>query len=114
MRPVRLGNLEVDPDQFVVRIDGVRVDLTFIEFELLSALARRRGRVVRQEELAEALWGEAAAGSARKLRVHVSRLRKKIGASRPWTVRTVPKRGYALVDPGTESSRSGNAAVTRR
>jgi DNA-binding response OmpR family regulator len=107
MRRITLGNLDVDRDRYDVRIDGVRVDLTFIEFELLSYLARRPGRVLHQDELSEALWGEPAAGSAGKLRVHMSRLRKKISASRPWTIRTVPKRGYALIDAGEAGEHAG-------
>jgi DNA-binding response OmpR family regulator len=90
----------------MVWVDDEPVALTYIEFELLATLTRHRGRVLSRQEILEIVWGrDHAADSAadsRKLVVHISRLRKKIAASRPWTIRTVQKRGYALTDVGSE------------
>ena len=96
MSLLTLGNLEIDPEGYEARIDGRRVHLTFTEFELLSYLARERSNVVPPGRLIEAVWSEPAAGDLQKLRIQISRLRKKIEASRPWRILTVKKRGYVL------------------
>jgi DNA-binding response OmpR family regulator len=97
MNRIVLGNLELDRDRFEVRIDGQPVALSFIQFELLYHLALRADRVVDRDELARLLWGTPSKADARKLRIHVSRLRRKLSGSRPWHIKTVTKRGYALV-----------------
>jgi len=93
-----LGNLELDRERFDVRVAGRAVELSFIQFELLYQLALRADKVVDHQDLLKAIWGRADGASARKLRIHVSRLRKKIAGSRPWRIQTVTKRGYALVN----------------
>ncbi len=93
-----LGNLELDRARYELRIDGRRVDLTFTEFALLDKLITRPGRVVLQEELVEAVWGDATPDKRGRLRVQMSRLRKKLTGSEPWAIRTVLRRGYALAD----------------
>lgn len=49
-----LGNMEIDRRRFGVRIRGRRIGLTFMEFEMLSHLARNRGNVLSKERLLEA------------------------------------------------------------
>lgn len=98
MRRIVLGNLELDQDRFDVRVDGRSVDLSYIQFELLYALASKADRLVNHEQLLEKIWGDTSREDSRKLRVHISRLRKKIAGSRPWRIKTITKRGYALVD----------------
>jgi DNA-binding response OmpR family regulator len=97
-----LGNLELDRDRFEVRVDGKPVDLSYLQFELLYALALRADRLVNHEQLLEKVWGEASGEDPRKLRIHISRLRKKISGSKPWRIKTVTKRGYALVNSEEE------------
>jgi DNA-binding response OmpR family regulator len=91
-----LGNLELDTGRFHVRVDGRPVDLTYTQFELLLCLARNADRVVDRQELLRAIWRADSAADAGRLRVQVSRLRKKISGSTPWRILTVTKRGYAL------------------
>lgn len=93
---ITLGNLTVDGERYEVWVGGRRADLTYVEFEILSCLARNAGKVVPHERLVEAVWGGGETGGARKLRVHISRLRKKMAASHPWQISTVTKRGYSL------------------
>jgi len=97
MRRIVLGNLELDRDRFEVRVAGRPVELSYLQFELLYALAARADKLVSHEQLLR-IWGDASGEDSSKLRVHISRLRKKIAGSRPWRIRTVTKRGYALVD----------------
>lgn len=92
-----LGNMEIDRGRFEVRIRGRRIGLTFMEFELLSHLARNRGNVLSKERLLEAA-ARRRGGGGTALRIHISRLRKKIVESSPWIIRTVQKRGYVLTD----------------
>jgi len=114
MRRIVLGNLELDQDRFEVRVDGRPVDLSYIQFELLYALASKADRLVNHEQLLEKIWGDTSREDSRKLRVHVSRLRKKISASRPWRIKTVTKRGYMLVKSDEAVGRPAIARGRRR
>jgi DNA-binding response OmpR family regulator len=98
MKTIALGNLELDRNRFEVRVDGEPIDLSYIQFEVLYQLATRAEKVVDRDQLVRAIWGDQAGEDARKLRIQISRLRKKIAGSRPWQIKTVTKRGYALVN----------------
>ena len=93
---ITLGNLTIDRDRFDVWISDRRVELTFVEFELLYQLARNSERVLHRSRLIQAVWRESASGFDQKLTVHMSRLRKKLRGSDPWHIETVTKRGYVL------------------
>jgi DNA-binding response OmpR family regulator len=101
MTRISLGNVTIDRDRFEVWVDEERIDLTFVEFELLYHLARNAGKVLARSRLLLAVWNERTTGEDRKLTVHMSRLRKKMRGSHPWRIETITKRGYALVDEDT-------------
>jgi len=90
----RFGALEIEPRGHVARLDGAALDLSPREFRLLAELAREPGVVVPKGQLAQRLepLGDAIEFSA--LEVHLSNLRRKIGADRIRTVRGV---GYLFV-----------------
>jgi DNA-binding response OmpR family regulator len=92
---VQLGDLAIDLDQRRVRVGDEAVDLTRVEFDLLAALARRPGSAVSRAWLAEHVLDPEREGSERTLDVHVSRLRKKLGAAGQ-AVATVWGVGYRL------------------
>jgi two-component system response regulator MtrA len=77
---VRAGGLEIDLGARLVRLDGSPVELTRVELELIEALARRAGRAVARSVLVEHTLDSARGGGERTLDVHVSRIRKKLGA----------------------------------
>jgi two-component system response regulator CpxR len=78
-------------------IEGERVDLTAVEFDLLEHLVRHAGRKVLRDDLTRAAWGRQASPLDRSLDVHISRLRRKIRAgARIVTMRGV---GYMLAVP---------------
>jgi DNA-binding response OmpR family regulator len=107
-----LSNVTIDRDRFEVWVGDERIELTFVEFELLYALARNAGKVVPRPRLLLAVWNERSSGDDRKLTVHMSRLRKKLRASERWRIETVTKRGYLLVDhtgPGDKREHLGAA-----
>jgi DNA-binding response OmpR family regulator len=96
---LRLAELEVDEDSREVRVDGAVVDLTRTEFDLLTALASRPGRVLQRETLLREVWQTDWEGSVRLVEAHMSNLRRKLlaaGLSSP-EIRTVRGVGYRLV-----------------
>jgi DNA-binding response OmpR family regulator len=96
--PLRFGDLEVIPDEGVVRKDGAEVHLTKTEFRLLVELASSPGRVHSREHLLEKVWGYDYFGDGRLVDVHVRRLRTKVEAdpAMPRHVVTVRGLGYKL------------------
>ena len=74
------GDLEVIPDQGVVRRGGEEVHLTKTEFRLLVELASSPGKVFSRESLLEKVWGYGYFGDGRLVDVHIRRLRTKIEA----------------------------------
>lgn len=92
-----VGDLAIDIDARTVIIGGAPIELRPKEFDLLVALAREAGRVVRRERLLEDVWDEHWYGSTKTLDIHIWALRRKLDApgatSRISTVRGV---GYRL------------------
>jgi two-component system OmpR family response regulator/two-component system response regulator QseB len=91
------GGVALDPSAKGVTLAGVPVSLTSREFALLHALLRRPGAVLSRSQIEEALygWGEEVESNA--IEVHVSNLRKKLGAK---FILTLRNRGYALGPAG--------------
>jgi DNA-binding response OmpR family regulator len=108
LRRPRLGSvsddtpagLTVDPQRHAVTVDGRRVSLTILEFDLLAALAREPGIVLSRQQLLDRVWGIDFVGDDHLLDVHVAKLRRKLGdrASDPRFVETVRGVGFRLVD----------------
>ncbi|MGE3844078.1 MAG: response regulator transcription factor [Vicinamibacterales bacterium] len=92
---VEVGGLVIDVAGRSVQADGQKVELTRVEFDLLVALARRPGSAVSRAWLAEHVLDPDREGGERTLDVHVSRLRKKLGAAGA-SVATVWGVGYRL------------------
>ena len=95
---LKFGDLEVIPDEGVVRKSGTEVHLTKTEFRLLVELASSPGRVNSREHLLEKVWGYDYFGDGRLVDVHVRRLRTKVeaDAAMPRHVVTVRGLGYKL------------------
>lgn len=94
---VALGPLRLDVDGRIVTVDGTRVDLTRVEFDLVAALARRPGTAVSRRWLAEHVLDPTRDGGERTLDVHISRVRKKLGTAGR-LLATVWGIGYRLDD----------------
>jgi DNA-binding response OmpR family regulator len=95
---LRFGDLEIVPDEGVVRRAGEEIHLTKTEFRLLVELASTPGRVFSRETLLERVWGYGYFGDGRLVDVHVRRLRTKVEAdpANPRHVVTVRGLGYKL------------------
>jgi two-component system, OmpR family, KDP operon response regulator KdpE len=96
--------LEIDLAARVVRVEGEPVHLTPIEFELLRALARNRGRLMTHRKLLLDVWGPEYVDDIQPLRTHIARLRAKIeptsaaGTSEHRYILTEPGVGYRFID----------------
>ena len=97
----QVGALDLDLAARRVQLAGESIALAPVEFDLLAALARRRGQAVSRLTLVEALLDPETANPERTLDVHVSRLRKKLGAAGS-QIRTVYKIGYRLDEEPSE------------
>jgi DNA-binding response OmpR family regulator len=95
---LRFGDLEIIPDEGVVRRGGRDVHLTRTEFRLLIELATSPGRVFSREVLLDRVWGYDYFGDGRLVDVHVRRLRTKVEAdpANPRHVVTVRGLGYKI------------------
>ena len=95
---LRFGDLEVIPDQGVVKRAGEEVHLTKTEFKLLVELASSPGKVFSRETLLDSVWGYDYFADGRLVDVHVRRLRTKVetDAANPRHVVTVRGLGYKL------------------
>ena len=95
--PQRLGRLELDRRQRLVRLDGAEVILTAKEFDLLALLAEDPGAVFTRDQILEQVWDPHWFGPTKTLDVHVASLRKKLGD--PGWIETVRGVGFRLVAP---------------
>jgi two-component system phosphate regulon response regulator PhoB len=74
------GRLVIDPDRHVITVDGESIDLTVTEFGILNHLAQRPGFVRTRDQIIAAVHGRNVVLSSRTIDVHVTALRKKLGA----------------------------------
>jgi two-component system response regulator CpxR len=100
---VEAFGISLDPAQRIARLEGARVDLTAVEFDILFALMRARGRVLSREQLVAEASQRGPDVSDRSIDVHVSSLRRKLGAEpRPGHIETVRSQGYRFRNPAEE------------
>jgi two-component system KDP operon response regulator KdpE len=94
---VTVDGLEIDLAARTVRSEGEVIHLTPIEFDLLRALVRNRGRLMTHRALLQEVWGPEYVHDIQPLRTHIARLRGKIepaGAGTPRYIVTDPGVGY--------------------
>ncbi|MGW9492876.1 winged helix-turn-helix domain-containing protein [Streptomyces prasinus] len=86
--------IRVDTAQRTAEVDGRRLDLTYLEFELLAHLVAHPNRVHTRDHLVATVWGYGHVGDGRTVDVHIARLRRKLGAEHRGTIQTVRRVGY--------------------
>jgi len=98
---LKLFNLFIDTDMYVLYKDGEPVELTHREFELVHYMARNSGKVMTREHLLQAVWGFEYFGDVRTVDVTIRRLREKIedDPSRPEYILTRRGLGYMMRNP---------------
>jgi two-component system, OmpR family, response regulator len=96
-----VGSLVVVPGRREATIDGRKLDLTRLEFDLLMHLARRSPEVVTRRELLAEVWQQPYGGADKTVDVHLSWLRRKLGetGSEPRYLHTVRGVGVRLTAP---------------
>lgn len=92
---IRVGGLEMNLGEHSVTADGIRVQLTLKEFELLRTFMTNPGRAFTREQLLSSVWCEDFLGETRTVDVHVGTLRQKLGSCGKY-IRTVRGVGYKL------------------
>jgi two-component system phosphate regulon response regulator PhoB len=88
----------VDVDAHRAFVDDAEMDLTPLEFRLLTTFMSRLGRVQSREQLLEDVWEMSPEVETRTVDTHVKRLREKLGAGRD-LLETVRGIGYRMVEP---------------
>ncbi len=93
-RMIRILGLEIDTDSRTVLKDGVYINLTKKEYDILLLFARNPGSVLFREMIYDRVWGGDYIPGSRTVDLHVQRVRKKVG----WEnyLISVPKMGYRL------------------
>ncbi|OFW53718.1 MAG: DNA-binding response regulator [Actinobacteria bacterium RBG_16_67_10] len=99
--PIVVGDLAIDVGGRVATLDGIHLELSRKEFDVLAYLAEHAGEVVSKRELLAEVWREPYGGSDSTVDVHLSWLRRKLGetAADPRYLRTVYGVGVKLVAP---------------
>ena len=98
--PIKAGELEIDFERRSTTIAGRPVQLTYVEFEILAALASEPGKVFSREMLLEHVWGDSTYRDPRTVDVHIRHLREKLerDAKNPDYLFTVRGVGYRFRD----------------
>jgi len=96
MEEVVEGNLRIDKEKRVVYRDGVSLDMTGKEFDLLLLLVENKGKVMKKESIFRQVWGSDSISEPQTLTVHIKWLREKIeeDPKNPRKIQTVWGVGY--------------------
>ena len=99
-KPIRCGELAIEPAKREVTLAGGAVNLTAKEFDLLLHFARNRGRVYTRLQLLDTVWGYGHDGYEHNVNCHINRLRAKIekDQARPRYIVTVRGVGYKFAE----------------
>lgn len=98
---IRVGKLEIDNQKHTAKLDGMSLQLTPSEFDLLVVLARHPGQTLTRQQLMDDLYGGAALGVDRSVDSHIKNLRRKLeSASEVRFIETVYGVGYRFAEDG--------------
>lgn len=92
---ITIGEIIIDRERYMITVEGNEMVLPRKEFELLSLLASKPGKVFTREEIYSSVWGEQVIVGDRTIDVHIRKLREKIGESH---IKTLKGIGYKFVE----------------
>ena len=92
---IKIGSLVINREEYKIDLKGKEIILPRKEFELLSLLASKPGKVFKREDILDKVWGNEVVVGGRTIDVHIRKLREKIGDDCFKTVKGV---GYKFVD----------------
>lgn len=97
---IKIGHIEVDEQRRTASKNGVPVELTMKEFDLILFLMKNPGKVYSRESLLDLVWGYNYQGDTRTVDVHIRRLREKLelNPARPEYIITKWGVGYYFAD----------------
>lgn len=95
---VEVGRIRIDIPRHKVLVDKRPVELSPMEFKLLTVLAQRRGRVQSRDSLLNDVWGLSAEVTTRTVDTHIKLLRQKLGRQASKMIETVRGLGYKISD----------------
>ena len=90
---LEIGGIQVDKDAHAVTVDGLPVDLSNKEFELLTYFMENQGMALSREKILNNVWNYDYFGDARTIDTHVKKLRSKLGPKGDF-IRTIWGMGY--------------------
>jgi two-component system response regulator RegX3 len=104
LEPIAVRELELDPAARIARLRGRELELSRKEFDLLAALMRNAGHVVKREDLMSEVWDTNWFGSTKTLDVHIGWLRRKLAddPADPTYIETVRGVGFRFAAPEDE------------
>jgi two-component system alkaline phosphatase synthesis response regulator PhoP len=91
---IKIGDIEIDLEQIVVRRGSERIELAKKEFDLLTLLASKPGKVFSRDEIFNKVWGADVIVGNRTIDVHIRKLREKLGDH---YIKTIKGIGYKFV-----------------
>jgi DNA-binding response OmpR family regulator len=91
---IRIGNLTLNLATYQIKVEGQTLDLTYLEYALLSFLITHPGRTYSRDALLRRVWGFDYYGGSRTVDVHVRRVRSKLGPELAQRLETVRGVGY--------------------
>ena len=92
---LKLGNITINREEYKIFVDTQEMALPRKEFELLSLLASKPGKVFKREDILDRVWGNDVVVGGRTIDVHIRKLREKIGEQKFKTIKGV---GYKFVE----------------
>lgn len=95
---LKIADLELDADKFLLTKGGSRIKLSSKEFSLLEYLLANKGRVLPRQEIMEHVWDENADPFSNTIEVHIMKLRRKIESPGQQLIFTFSNRGYKIDD----------------
>lgn len=93
---LRINDLELDPDKFLVTKNNKRIFLSSKEFALLEYLLRHKSRIMSRQSIMEHVWDENADPFSNTIEVHIRNLRRKLESDGRKLIFTVSNRGYKI------------------
>ena len=93
---LKINDLELDPDKFLVTKNNKRIFLSSKEFDLLEYLLKHKGRILSRQNIMEHVWDENADPFSNTIEVHIRNLRRKLENDGRRLIFTVSNRGYKI------------------
>jgi len=91
---LKIGNIVIDKERYILQIEGRELTLPRKEFELLSLLVSKPDKVFTRDEIYKSVWGNNVIVGDRTIDVHIRKLREKIGNDH---IRTLKGIGYKFI-----------------